>query len=370
MRPSNVKLASLCLLPIAVLEVIAQSTTTTLTSSSQTTPAPPQTTTTETGVNRITYAHLPSCASSCITSAVRSIPCTPFIASCFCALPTGRLAYELPVECVKEKCGQDDIDQEKNWRESVCQGFTETKPLSVPSWPSSADTTTTAPIVQVTEVCEDGWKACPIGLNGGCCPRDNYCNLLDCQPSPSLPTASVTKITSPSEVPPIEIASLFPPCSHKCISEYLPQTSCGLSPLNSTCFCRLHDFYTCLSPSCSEDEINTFVSNHIEICKPLWYFYPYDPTYERWCDLVEGEGKRGRPWGYDIRMGSLERKCPDWWEQRDAGKRFGIVLGIGILSLLLLCGCHGYWERVGKRVTEIDKRKAEERKQLMGITDP
>ena len=59
-------------------------------------------------------------------------------------------------------------------------------------------------------------------------------------------------------------------------------------------------------------------------------------------------------------------KCPDWWGQRNNGKRFGIVLGIGILSVAFMYGCAGYWMAVAKRVDEKDKKRAEKRRKRMG----
>ncbi|KAF3911703.1 hypothetical protein AA313_de0204094 [Arthrobotrys entomopaga] len=354
----------LLLLPVALLQVVAQSTTgTTATETLRTGPTSPSVITT-TGTNRIIYATLPSCASSCIVSAVRSIPCKPFVAPCFCVLPTGRSTHELPVECVKKNCGQDDINQESAWRESVCTGFTQTTTVAFST--GIPVTKTSPPAPTGTESCENGWKGCPIGLNGGCCPSDNFCNLLDCQPSPATPTVNITKISSPTQVPPVDITSLFPPCSHQCISQYLLESKCSISPLNATCLCRLHDVFPCMS-SCDSSDTQNFVNAHLEICSPLWYFKPYDPTFERWCDLNEGPGNRGRAFGYDARMGSLQYECPNWWDQRSAGKRFGIVLGIGILSLLFLCGCNGYLHHVSKRVRRIDKEKLENKRKLMEI---
>ncbi|KAK6544049.1 hypothetical protein TWF694_000762 [Orbilia ellipsospora] len=362
MYSSSLRLLSL--FPFALLEVVALSATgTTATGSLRTGPTSPSVPTT-TGTNRITYATLPSCVSSCIGSAVRSIPCKPFIAPCFCALPTGRSTYELPVECVNKNCDQNDISQESSWRESVCAGFTESTTLALST--NAPVTTTSSPSPAGTESCENGWKGCPIGLNGGCCPNDNFCNLLDCQPSPATPTVNITKISSPTQVPPVDISSLFPPCSHQCISQYLLGSTCSISPLNATCFCRLHDLFPCMS-SCDSSDTQNFVSAHVEICKPLWYFKPYDPTFERWCDLNEGPGSRGRAFGYDARMGSLEFECPNWWDQRSAGKRFGIVLGIGILSFLFLCGCNGYCKHVSARVRRTEKEKLEARRKIMEL---
>ncbi|KAK6348499.1 hypothetical protein TWF718_006289 [Orbilia javanica] len=353
----------LLLVLVAALEATAQATTSlTQTASASLSSAPTPTTT---GANRITYGHLPSCASECVASAVRSIPCTPFVASCLCGLPTGRISYRLPVECVKANCGQGDIDAEEKWRETVCSGVTSTSSVSLASLVATSTTVFPAEAT-ATEICANGWKGCPKGLNGGCCPNDGFCNLLDCQASPVAPSVDVTKISSPTNVPVVDIAAVFPPCSHQCIAEYLPTTPCSLSPLNSTCFCELHDIFPCIS-ICGEAEIQNFVTTHLEICKPLWYFKPYDSTFERWCDLVEGSAKRGRPAGYDERMGSLENKCPDWWEQRSAGKRFGIVLGIFILSLMFIFGCGGYWNHVGRKVTRIDKQKEAEKRKIMGF---
>ncbi|KAK6501845.1 hypothetical protein TWF481_009666 [Arthrobotrys musiformis] len=356
---------SLLLVLIAALEARAQATTSQSQApggSSSISPTP----TTTTGANRITYAHLPSCASECVASAVRSVPCTPFVASCLCALPANRISYQLPVECVKANCGQSDIDAEERWRESVCSGITSTSSVGLASLVTVTTSSASSPETTVVEICENGWKACPKGLNGGCCPNDGFCNLLDCQPSPVPPSANITKVVSPTEVPVVDITTVFPPCSHECIAKYLPNTQCGLSPLNSTCFCELHDVFPCIS-TCGQAEIQNFVTTHLEICQSLWYFKPYDPTFERWCDLVDGPGKRGRPAGYDERMGSLESKCPNWWEQRDPGKRFGIVLGILILSVMFLCGCSGYWNWVGRKVTRIEKQKALQKKEIMGF---
>ncbi|RVD85876.1 uncharacterized protein DFL_004180 [Arthrobotrys flagrans] len=354
----------LLLVLIGALEVTAQATaslTRTASGSSSGGPTP-----TTTGANRITYGHLPSCASECVASAVRSVPCAPFVGSCLCALPTDRISYQLPVECVKAKCGQGDIDAEEKWRESVCSGVTSTSSVGLASLVKGTTSTVPPAEVTATEICESGWKGCPKGLNGGCCPNDGFCNLLDCQPSPVAPSINVTKINSPTEVPVVDITAVFPPCSHQCIAKYLTTTPCSLSPLNSTCFCELHDIFPCIS-TCEEAEIQKFVTTHLEICTPLWYFKPYDPTFERWCDLVDGPGKRGRPAGYDDRMGSLVYKCPDWWEQRNAGKRFGIVLGIFILSLMFVYGCCGYWKHVGRKVTRIDKMKEAEKRKIMGF---
>ncbi|KAK6517735.1 hypothetical protein TWF506_004917 [Arthrobotrys conoides] len=353
----------LLLLLVAALEVRAQATTSLSQAASGSVSGGPTPTTT--GANRITYGHLPSCASECVASAVRSVPCTPFVASCLCALPTDRISYQLPVECVRANCGQDDIDAEENWRETVCLGVTSTSSVGLASLVTG---TISAPLAEVTatEICESGWKGCPKGLNGGCCPNDSVCNLLDCQQAPLAPSANITKIHSPTEVPVVDITAVFPPCSHECIAKYLPTTPCSLSPLNSTCFCELHDIFPCIS-TCREEEIQRFVTTHLEICTPLWYFRPYDPTFERWCDLVDGSGKRGRPAGYDERMGNLEYKCPNWWEQRSAGKRFGIVLGILILSLIFLYGCGGYWNYVGRKVTRIDQKKEAKKRKLMGL---
>ncbi|KAF3210717.1 hypothetical protein TWF192_002657 [Orbilia oligospora] len=353
----------LLLLVVAALEVRAQVTTSlSQTTSSSLSGGPTPTTT---GANRITYGHLPSCASECVSSAVQSVPCVPFVASCLCALPTGRISYRLPVECARENCGQNDIDAEEKWRETVCFGVTSTSSLGLASLVASTASVPAAGAT-ATELCESGWKGCPKALNGGCCPNDKICNLLDCQPSPVAPSANITKISSPTEIPVVDITTVFPPCSHQCIAKYLPTTPCGLSPLNSTCFCELHDIFPCIS-TCGEEEIQKFVNTHLEICAPLWYFKPYDPNFERWCDLVDGAGKRGRPAGYDERMGNLEYKCPNWWEQRSAGKRFGIVLGIFILSLMFVYGCGGYWNYVGRKVTRIDKKKEAERRKIMGL---
>ncbi|KAK6358568.1 hypothetical protein TWF730_007895 [Orbilia blumenaviensis] len=356
---------SLLVALITVLKATAQPTTASSSGISDSSPSNPTPTSTA-GVNRITYAYLPSCASECVASAVQSIPCTPFIASCLCALPTGRVSYQLPVECVKSRCGRHDIDAEEKWRGSVCSQFTSTASVGLASLVVS--TTSTIPTGEATavEVCETGWKNCPKGLNGGCCPSDGFCNLLDCQLSPVPSSIDITKITSPTEVPIVDITTIFPSCAHRCIAEYLPTTPCNLTPLNSTCFCGLHDIFPCIS-ICEESEIQKFVTAHLELCKPLWYFTPYDTTFERWCDLVDGSGKRGRPAGYDERLGSLEYKCPDWWEQRSAGKRFGIVLGIFILSLMFVYGCGGYWKHVGRRVTQIDQKKTAEKRKLMGF---
>lgn len=148
-------------------EVAAQPTTSSAQTTSDSSLGGPTPTTT--GANRITYAHLPSCASECVVSAVQTIPCAPFVASCFCALPTDRIGYQLPVECVKEKCGQDDIDAEEKWRESACSGLTSTTTVGLAS--SVTRTTSTNLAAEATEICESGWKGCPRGLNGGCCPR-------------------------------------------------------------------------------------------------------------------------------------------------------------------------------------------------------
>ncbi|KAJ6262494.1 hypothetical protein Dda_3304 [Drechslerella dactyloides] len=246
-------------------------------------------------------------------------------------------AYELPVECVSVKCPQDDIVQERLWRETVCTGFTTTTILTFSSWVETQTSTTTASAAATgTQICQEGWRGCPRALNGGCCPSDNFCNIQDCYPSPTTSTLGLTKILSPSEVPPVDISNVFPPCSHQCLAKYLPRTKCGTSPLNQTCFCQLHDFFSCLSP-CSISEVEAFTAAHLEICKPLLYLTPYD-TSDRWCDLKDGGGKEGKPFGYDTRMGNLENRCPDWWGQRSPGKRFGIILGITILIAFTAAG--------------------------------
>lgn len=164
---------SLHLLQVFLLDIIiivAAQTTTSSSTLAGTTSDTPATATSK--GNRITYAQLPSCASACVASAVRSVPCTPFVASCFCALPTGRRAYELPIECVKEKCGKEDVEAQETWRADVCAGFTETTVIPPPTGIRESSVTlsqSTAP--EATESCGNGWKGCPVGLNGGCCPR-------------------------------------------------------------------------------------------------------------------------------------------------------------------------------------------------------
>lgn len=125
--------------------------------------------------NRITYTDLPSCASQCVSSAVQTIPCTPFVAACFCALPTGRISYELPQECVLTSCGSDDRTAESKWRKGVCAGFTSTSSIIIstglPPDEQGWSTTASAASAGPTEKCGNGWKGCPKAFNGGCCPR-------------------------------------------------------------------------------------------------------------------------------------------------------------------------------------------------------
>lgn len=126
--------------------------------------------------------------------------------------------------------------------------------------------------------------------------------------------------------------------------------------------------FSCFS-ACPQSDIDTFISKQVDICRHLWYFTPYSGISERWCDLVEGSGKRGRPAGFDVREGSLISKCPNWWEMRSNGKRFGIVLGILVISIIFISGCSGYWHHVGRKVDAKDKKRLDQRRIIMGLDE-
>jgi len=87
----------------------------------------------------------------------------------------------------------------------------------------------------------------------------------------------------------------------------------------------------------------------------------------RWCDLVEGPG--GKPWGFDVRVGgNLEGKCPNWWDVKSKGQKFGVCFGFLIVGYLFSWGCCGFWESAAKRVDRKEKKLKEERRKMMGLS--